>query len=52
MKKARLTTEKLKNQLESLYILLKIAPDYKQIEKMIKEKEKELQKRLKIKKIV
>ena len=39
VKKKRRTTELLEQELESLYILLKIAPDRKKVEKMIKERE-------------
>lgn len=44
-KKQRRTTELLLNELESLYILLKIAPDRDQVVRMIKEREKILIKR-------
>lgn len=47
-KKQRRTTELLQNELESLYILLKIAPDRKQVEKMIKEREQILKRRQKM----
>lgn len=47
-KKQRRTTELLQNELESLYILLKIAPDRKQVEKMIKEREQILKRREKM----
>lgn len=47
-KKQRRTTELLQNELESLYILLKIAPDRKKVEKMIKEREQILKRREKM----
>ena len=48
-KKKRRTTELLEQELESLYILLKIAPDRKKDEKMIKERESILKRRAKMK---
>ncbi len=48
-KKKRRTTELLEQELESLYILLKIAPDRKKVEKMIKERESILKRRTKMK---
>lgn len=48
-KKKRRTTELLEQELESLYILLKIAPDREKIKKMIKERESILKKRSKMK---
>jgi len=48
-KKKRRTTELLEQELESLYILLKIAPDRKKVEKMIKERESILKRRAKMK---
>lgn len=48
-KKKRRTTELLEQELESLYILLKIAPDREKIKKMIKERESILKKRFKMK---
>lgn len=48
VKKQRRTTELLLDELESLYILLKIAPDRKQVEKMIKEREQILKRRGKV----
>lgn len=47
-KKQRRTTELLQQELESLYILLKIAPDRKKVEKMIKEREQILKRREKM----
>lgn len=47
-KKQRRTTELLEAELESLYILLKIAPDRKKVEKMIKEREQILKRRTKM----
>lgn len=47
-KKQRRTTELLEAELESLYILLKIAPDRKKVEKMIKEREQILKRRAKM----
>lgn len=44
-KKQRRTTELLLDELESLYILLKIAPDRKKVENMIKERETILKRR-------
>ena len=49
VKKKRRTTELLEQELESLYILLKIAPDRKKVEKMIKERESILKRRAKMK---
>ena len=49
VKKKRRTTELLEQELESLYILLKIAPDRKKVEKMIKERESILKRRIKMK---
>lgn len=48
-KKKRRTTELLEQELESLYILLKIAPDREKVEKMIKERESILKRRAKMK---
>lgn len=48
-KKQRRTTELLQQELESLYILLKIAPDRKKVEAMIKEREQILKRRSKMK---
>lgn len=48
-KKKRRTTELLEQELESLYILLKIAPDRQKVEKMIKERESILKRRAKMK---
>lgn len=50
VKKKRRTTELLEQELESLYILLKIAPDRKKVEKMIKERESILKRRDKMRK--
>ena len=47
VKKKRRTTELLQQELESLYILLKIAPDRKKVEIMIKEREQILKRRKK-----
>ena len=47
-KKQRRTTELLEAELESLYMLLKIAPDRKKVEKMIKEREQILKRRAKM----
>ena len=47
-KKQRRTTELLEAELESLYMLLKIAPDRNKVEKMIKEREQILKRRAKM----
>ena len=47
VKKKRRTVELLEEELQSLYILLKIAPNRKQVEKMIKEREQILKRRKK-----
>jgi len=47
IKKKRQTVELLEAELESLYMLLKIAPDRQRVERMIKERETILKRRQK-----